>query len=163
KTVFKQVNRTSIPSNLTYSISLPQSQTISFTSDNSSLRLQLNGTYYKIPLIFNWTFANSYKTQGTSANYAFSKPTIGNGPRQNISINTTSVALTKLDLTIKVFVNDTTPANPVITLMNSSQKNITAPIASNVTILTANYSTDEYYGSVTNASFASKWAFKWEF
>ena len=164
--VHKLVNKTSLPSNLTYYFSVPQSSQISFTSDNSSLPVMVNGTVYKVPLVFNWTFANSYKTQGTTASYSFSKPTIpvnGQIKRQNVSINVTSVALTSLNLTLKAFVNDTTAPTPVITIMNSAGKNITAPVASNVTILSANYSSDQYYGSVTNASFSSQWKYSWEF
>ncbi len=165
-TVHKLINKTSLPSNLTYYFSVPQSSQISFTSDNSSLPVMVNGTVYKVPLVFNWTFANSYKTQGNTASYSFSKPTIpvnGQIMRQNVSINVTSVALTKLNLALKVFVNDTTAPTPVITIMNSAGKNITAPVASNVTILSANYSSDQYYGSITNASFSSQWKYHWEF
>ncbi|MHB1493481.1 MAG: CARDB domain-containing protein [Thermoplasmataceae archaeon] len=164
--VHKEVNRTSLTSNLTYYFSVPQSTQISFTSDNSSLNLMINGSNYKVPLVVNWSFTNSYKTQGTSASYAFSKPTIpvnGYSNRQNVSINVTSVALSTLNITLKVFVNDTTPPTPQITIMNSAAKNITAPVASNVTILSANYSTDQYYGAVTNASLSSEWKYNWTF
>lgn len=138
----------------TVSITVPQNSQVTFDASLSSLNLTYNKEKYSVQLSYSWMFPNS-TLKGATVNYQFTTPTINGVPKLGM-LNVTSAGNTTRSVQIKAMVNDTTNPSAVVTIQNPSNKNITAIPAGSPVILTANYSTDKYYGK-------SKLSYNWTF
>ncbi len=136
-------------SSSSYNITVPQNQYVSFSVYNTSMKVP--GTGYKVPLSYSWNMTN-FTSKAANATYSFTKPYISVGYQYaNISIE--SITGQYSNLTFRVYVNDTTPPTPKITMTNVTGVKISNPYAGVPAKFSANTSTDAYYKSLSNLSF----------
>ena len=133
-----------------------QDQTITFDASKSSLNITYNKTKYSLNLYYNWNLPN-YTASGSVINYKFTTPSISAG-LQFVYVNITSSANTTLMSSLQVYVNDTTPPTPVITLQNQTHHNVSAILAGTPMYVSANYTTSQYYNF---SSLKFNWTFRY--
>lgn len=120
-----------------------QNQAVKFNAQSSSLNYTYNGKKYSLQLSYSWAFPN-YTTSGFKASYIYTVPSVKAGI-ENSYLNITSSVNTTTSVMIMAYVNDTTPTSPVITLQNMNHTNVSSVLAGSPMIVTANYSSDQYY------------------
>ena len=124
-------------------IHVNQNQAVNFNAKASSLNYTYMGKKYSLQLVDNWAFPN-YTTSGAVVSYKYTVPSVKAGI-ENSYLNITSSANTTTSVMIMAYVNDTTPPNAVVTLQNGTHANISSVLAGTPMIITANYSSDQYY------------------
>ncbi len=133
-----------------------QGQTITFDASKSSLNITYNKSKYSLNLYYSWSLPN-YTASGSLINYKFTTPSISKGT-QMMYLNITSSANTTLKSSLQVYVNDTTPPTPVITLQNQTHHNVSAILAGTPMYISANYTTSQYYSF---SSLKFNWTFRY--
>ncbi|MGP6240264.1 CARDB domain-containing protein [Cuniculiplasma sp. SKW4] len=124
-------------------IHVNQNQVVKFNAQASSLNYTYMGKKYSLQLVDNWAFPN-YTTSGAVVSYKYTVPSVKAGI-ENSYLNITSSANTTTSVMIMAYVNDTTPPDAVVTLQNGTHGNISSVLAGTPMIITANYSSDQYY------------------
>ena len=140
----------------TTSIKVNQDQTVTFDASKSSLNLSYLKSKYSLSLFYNWSLPN-YTASGSVINYKFVNPSITAG-MEFVYVNITSSVNSTLHSSLMVYVNDTTPPTPTVTLQNSTHSNVSSILAGSSMILTANYTTSKYY-SFSQITF--NWTFRY--
>jgi len=135
------------------SITVLQSKIITFSVYNSSLAIP--GTNSHMPLLYDWKIGNSSYTS-PNASHVFKKPSIA-VPGQSANVTVSSITGGSFTVHFEVYVNDTTPPSPVITIYNTRGKIVSNPIAGEVVNFSAVKTTDPFYKS--SAHFLYRWSF----
>ncbi len=128
----------------TQTLTVPQSKVVQFSGYYSTLMIP--GTTYKVPLLYSWYFPG-YTNNAVNVTQTFNTPYIANKAMVlgylNVSTSAGSVASTQLSIKV----NDTTAPSAQVTVQNVTHATIAQPIAGQVTIFSANKSTDKYYAT----------------
>lgn len=137
-------------------IHVNQNQVVKFSAQASSLNYTYSGKKYSLSLFDSWAFPN-YTTSGAVVSYTYTVPSVKAGI-ENTYLNITSSANTTTSLILMAYVNDTTPPDAVVTLQNSTHSNISSVLGGSPMVITANYSSDQYY-SFSDLKF--NWTFRY--
>ncbi len=133
--------------NTTYSFYVPLLKSVSFNSAGSYSSVYYKGQRYNLSLVTTWGLPG-YVNTGQSISYTYKTFNYTDRAPQMGYMNITSITGQKsINLTLAATVNDTVAPTPVITIYNTAGKTESNPVAGNITIFSANSSTDNYYPS----------------
>lgn len=126
----------------TANVAVPQSKVVQFSGYYSSLKIP--GSSYNAPLIYSWYFPG-FTNNAVNVTQTFNTPYIQSKALVTgyLNVSTAVGKIASTQLLIKV--NDTTAPSAQITLQNATHSTIAQPIAGQLTIFSANKSTDKYY------------------
>ena len=126
------------------SLTVPQSKVVQFSGYYSSLKIP--GSSYNAPLIYSWYFPG-FANNAVNITQTFNTPYIASKAMVvgylNVSTAVGKVASTQLSIKV----NDTTAPSAQVTVQNVTHATLAQPIAGQITIFSANKSTDKYYST----------------
>ena len=148
KTLFTQAPTST--THLTFAV--PQSKAISFSAYASSL----SSGGVAVPLSYTWYFPGA-KYTGANVSQTFNTPTLS-GSNTTGYLDVYSAIGPVQNVTLSIYVNDTTPPTPQILAQNVTGSSIAQPIAGQITKFSANASSDTYFGKLNlNANWKVNW------
>lgn len=131
-------------------VTVPQSKSIQFSGYYS--KLSIPGTTYMVPLLYNWYFPG-YTNNAVNVTQTFNTPYIASKAMVTGYLNVSTAAGKVASTQLLLNVTDTTAPSGQITLQNATHAAISQPVAGQVTIFSANKSTDKYY-AISDLSFS---------
>ncbi len=125
-------------------VSVPQAKPIQFSGYYS--KLSIPGTSYTVPLLYNWYFPG-YTNTAVNVSQTFNTPYVASKTMVSGYLNVSTAVGKVASTNLLLNVTDTTAPSGQITLQNATHATISQPVAGQVTIFSANKSTDKYYVS----------------
>ena len=123
-------------------VSVPQAKPIQFSGYYS--KLSIPGTSYTVPLLYNWYFPG-YTNTAVNVSQTFNTPYVASKTMVSGYLNVSTAVGKVASTNLLLNVTDTTAPSGQITLQNATHATISQPVAGQVTIFSANKSTDKYY------------------